>query len=400
MKSKRLGPGLLIAAAFIGPGTVTTACIAGGEFGLSLLWVIVIVTLATILLQEMAARLGVLTGQGLGENLRRQFSSPAVRWAIAALIAIAIGFGNAAYQTGNLIGAALGLEAMLPIGLTTWVLCIAAIASLLLASGSYRMIENGLIGLVALLGLTFLLAAVVSLWHRPIAWSDTLPNIPSGSLVTILALLGTTIVPYNLFLHASAAGHRWSKHRPRGEGIRLARRDTIISLSIGGMITAAILVTAATMQGSPPEKVADMAASLQGALGSSLAYGLFFAGLAAAGLTSAVTAPLAAAYAISGAMGWSTDEKQWSFRAIWITIMAFGTLLAVTLGHQPLQTLLVAQAANALVLPVIVAFLLMACNAKLLGQYRNATWLNVCGGVVLLVVTGLSLWKLYEAAAG
>ncbi len=399
MKSKRLGPGLLIAAAFIGPGTVTTACIAGAQFGLSLLWVVVAVTLAVVLLQEMAARLGVLTGQGLGENLRRQFSAGGIRWAIAALIAVAIGFGNAAYQTGNLIGAGLGLEALLPMGQTLWVLCIAGVASLLLASGSYRVIETGLIGLVAVLGLNFLLAAVVSVWHHPIAWSGTLPNIPSGSLVTILALLGTTIVPYNLFLHASAAGHRWSKHRPRGDGIRLARRDTIISLSIGGLITAAILITAATMQGGAPENVADMAASLQGTLGNSLSYGLFAIGLAAAGLTSAVTAPLAAAYAISGAMGWSTDEKQWSFRAIWIVIMVFGTTLAVTLGSQPLQTLLVAQAANAIVLPVIAAFLLMACNAKLLGQYRNARWLNVCGGLVLVAVTGLSLWKLYSLVA-
>jgi len=393
--TRRFGPGLLIAAAFIGPGTVTTACLAGGKYGLSLLWVVVLATLAVLLLQEMAARLGVLTGQGLGENLRRQFPQPAVQWTIAGLVTLAIGFGNAAFQTGNLVGAAWGLSALTSIELTPLVVTIAVLASLLLISGSYRVIENGLIGLVALLGLAFVLSAVFSLGSDTLKVSTAVPGIPVGSLSTVLALLGTTIVPYNLFLHASAASNRWAKHRPRGDGIRLAQRDTLISLSIGGLITAAILITAAaTMNGRAPSSVAEMASGLRDTLGGSFAHSLFAIGLAAAGLTSAVTAPLAAAYAISGVMGWSTDQKAWSFRAIWMVIMLTGAVLAITLGQHPVQTLVVAQAANALVLPVIAAFLLMACNAQLLGKYRNSRWLNGGGIAVLLTVLGLSLWKL------
>jgi manganese transport protein len=111
---RRFGPGLLVMAAFIGPGTVTTASKAGAEYGFALLWALLFSVFATLVLQEMAARLGLVTGKGLSEALREHFHNPLFRALAIALVLLAIGFGNAAYESGNITGASLGLAAITP----------------------------------------------------------------------------------------------------------------------------------------------------------------------------------------------------------------------------------------------------------------------------------------------
>lgn len=135
---RSMGPGLLVAAAFIGPGTVTTASVAGASTGFALLWALVFSIFATIVLQEMAARLGIVSRQGLGEALRGAFENPAGRWAMVALVFVAIGFGTAAFQTGNVSGAALGLEAVTGLSARIWAVIVGVAAVALLATGLYR----------------------------------------------------------------------------------------------------------------------------------------------------------------------------------------------------------------------------------------------------------------------
>ncbi len=130
--STRFGPGLLVTAAFIGPGTITTATVAGAGFGLALLWVLLFSVIATIVLQEMAARLGIVSRQGLGEALRGAFPAPVLRGAVVALVVAAIAFGNAAFQTGNITGAAIGLEVLTGISRPVWAATVGAAAIALL----------------------------------------------------------------------------------------------------------------------------------------------------------------------------------------------------------------------------------------------------------------------------
>lgn len=113
MRDIRLGPGVVVAAAFIGPGTVTTATVAGARYGYSLIWALAFSVCAALVLQEMAARLGVVGRLGIGEAVRRRFTAPAARVLSGVLIIGAILVGNAAYETGNLLGGALGLEELL-----------------------------------------------------------------------------------------------------------------------------------------------------------------------------------------------------------------------------------------------------------------------------------------------
>jgi Mn2+/Fe2+ NRAMP family transporter len=156
---------------------------------------------------------------------------------------------------------------------------------------------------------------------------------------------------------------------------------------------AILVAAAAALPGQTLGSAGDAAVALESVLGGWGAKVAFSIGLAAAGLTSAITAPLAAAYAVSGVCGWPTDPKAWSFRALWGGVLLAGLLAAIIFGASPTQTIVIAQAANALVLPVIAIILLMACNAKLLGKYANTTLHNSAAVAVILVVLLLSISK-------
>lgn len=396
---RRLGPGLLVTAAFIGPGTVTTASVAGADFGFALVWALVFSIVAAIVLQEMSARLGIVTRQGLGEALRTTFHSRAVTVIVIALVISAIAFGNAAFQTGNLIGAGLGLEALAGGSFQVWAVALGAVAFLLLFSGTYRWIERAVIGLVAVMSVVFIVTAVVVRPDLSELLGGLVPRVPSGATVAVVALIGTTVVPYNLFLHASLVREKWTEHTPVTTALREARSDTYLSIGLGGLITLAIVTTAATVvfaRGASIEDTADMAAQMEPLLGPA-ADAFFAIGLCAAGLTSAITAPLAAAYAASGALGWKPDLTSMRFRAVWAIVLAFGTVLAA-IGEDPVAAIVFAQAANGLLLPLIAVFLLVVANrGDLLGEHRNRAGRNAIGVTVVLVAAGLGLFNVLSA---
>jgi len=384
-----VGPGWIVTAAFIGPGTVTTATLAGADFGLALLWALSFSTLATIALQEMAARLGIVTGQGLGEAIRRRFAGPA-RAAAVALVIAAIGVGNAAYQTGNLLGAGLGLEGLAGGSVRLWALVVAAAAGALLWTGSYRVLEGALAVMVGVMCLVFVAtAAAVGPDLGELLRGAFVPRLPSGSTLVALGLVGTTVVPYNLFLHAAAVREKWS-----GEGaLPAARLDLGVSIAVGGIVSMAIVATAAGTIGGGGRDVAsaaDMARQLEPTLGS-WARGFFAVGLFAAGMTSAITAPLAAAWATAGALGWPRELGAPRVRAVWLAVLGAGAAFAAT-GVRPVPAILLAQVANGILLPAVAAFLLLAVNdRRAMGARANGPWANAVGGLVLLVALLLGL---------
>lgn len=390
---RQFGPGILVTAAFIGPGTVATASIAGAQYGFALLWALLFSVLATMALQEMAARLGLVTRQGLSEALRTAFTGHWAGRLGVALVVAAIGFGNAAYEAGNITGAAIGLESILSIPVAAWAALVGLLAGTLLASGVYALIEKLLVALVLLMSLVFLATLIqVSPDLGAMLRGALIPTIPPGALLTVIALVGTTVVPYNLFLHASAVQEKWPAGSP--PPLREARLDTGLSIGLGGLITLAVMSTsAAAFFGSGSEiSAANMARQLEPLLGSSARY-FFAAGLFAAGLSSAVTAPLAAAYAVCGVLGWSRDLRSARFRAIWVAVLLCGTLFAA-IGTRPLAAILFAQAANGFLLPICAIFLLVVVNRRQqLGEYVNGPLANLAGAVVVLVTLGLGALK-------
>ena len=396
--ASKFGPGILVTAAFIGPGTITTASIAGANYGFALLWALLFSVLATIILQEMTARLGLVSRRGLAESLRRTFSGTWLGTAAMMLVVVAIGLGNAAYEAGNIAGASLGLQEISGLQGGFWALLVGGLAAALLARGDYRLIERALVIMVLLMSVVFLLTlAMVEVPLSELFQGLLVPSIPSGSLLTIIALIGTTVVPYNLFLHASAVQEKWGSELKTELALHQSRWDTGLSIGLGGVITLAVMGTsAAAFHGASAQfSAVTMASQLEPLLGASARY-FFAAGLFAAGISSAVTAPLAAAYAVCGALGWSRDLHSTRFRLVWASVLATGTVFAAV-GTKPLLAILFAQAANGFLLPICAIFLLIVMNSeKILGTYRNTRFSNILGAAVVLVTVALGALKILK----
>ncbi len=399
MPRLRFGPATLVAAAFIGPGTVVTASMAGAVYGYALLWALLFAIVATLILQEMAARIGVVTQQGLGENLREVVQRPLLKHAFVALVVAAVVIGNSAYQGGNLTGASLGAMALWAdapwatalqqrLGINPWAMVLGGLAIVVLWQGQYRRIERVLITLVALMSLAFLTTFFLTRPDLPALFRGLLvPGVPPGGALTMMALIGTTVVPYALFLHAASACERWPRQRYAIEpALQEARSDLYTSVPLGGIVTLAILSTAAAAYFSREASItgaADLAVSLEPVFGQAATW-LTATGLLAAGLSSAITAPLASAYALTGVLGLSPDMKGAAFRLTWLSIVLIGITVA-SLGIQPIALIVFAQVANGILLPLIAAFLLLAVNQQRMGAYRNSAARNVLGGLVLLM---------------
>ena len=392
---KNSGPGILVAAAFIGPGTVTLCTLAGVNFGFHLLWAMVLSIVATIVLQEMASRLGIISQKGLSEVIRAEIKHPIINKLILLLILSAIVVGNASYEAGNISGGILGLETItgeLRIALGNYSLNILSfvvgiIAFILLYIGNYKFLERVLVMLVVIMSISFLITAFLT---KP-AISDILkgaitPSFPEGSLLTILGLVGTTVVPYNLFLHASLVKEKWNNPND----LKAVRKDTIISIALGGLVSMAIIISASSIGLGEISSAADLAKSLAPLYGDFASYFLGI-GLFAAGITSAITAPLAAAYVARGCFGWESDLKSKQFRAVWFLILLLGVVFS-SLGLKPIEIIKFAQVANGILLPVVAGILLWIVNKKVvLGKYVNSKFQNILGFIILIVTIFLGL---------
>lgn len=386
---KIIGPGPLVAAAFIGPGTVTVCTLAGVQFGFTLLWAMVLSVIATIVLQEMTVRLGLVTKKGLSEVIRQELSTPLVRGFSIILILAAIVIGNAAYQGGNISGGVLGLETLFGassinmgrLQLNSYSLIIGVIAFVLLYTGNYKIIERFLVFLVILMSLAFLTTAILTKPNVSALFKGALiPKFPEGSTLLIIALIGTTVVPYNLFLHASLVKEKWKAV----SDLSYARKDTIIAIALGGIVSMSIIISAAAITSAEVSNAADLALALEPLFGGFAKY-VLATGLFSAGITSAITAPLAAAYVATGCLGWHSSLKSARFRAVWSIVLVLGVLLSSS-GLKPIQIIKFAQVANGILLPVIVGFLLWVMNRNtLLGTYKNSKVNNIFGGLIFLI---------------
>lgn len=398
------GPGALVAAAFIGPGTVTTCTLAGLAHGSALLWALLFATIATIVLQDMAARLGARARLGLGEALWALSPDPLLRWTLGGLVFVALAIGNAAYEAGNLTGAALGLTALpglsrLP--LEAGVALLAGVAAVLLLQGTPRLLQLALTVLVMLMGLAFLIAGLI-VWPDPRSLlAGFVPRLPDGAALTAIALIGTTVVPYNLFLHAAAARAHWKTSAAAGA----ARRDSLIAVALGGLVSMVVLATAAGAASTGGAlATADGAAALARALEPVFGTGarvLLGFGLLGAGLTSALTAPMATAWALTELWP-AADETTRSRRFRWIALSVLGIGTGVSLlGLRPLTLIVVAQAANGLLLPILAGFLLLVMNQRrLLGTAVNGPLSNVAGALVVLMTLALGGRSVLGALGG
>jgi Mn2+/Fe2+ NRAMP family transporter len=378
----------VIAAAFIGPGTVTTAASAGSGYGLALLWALAFSTFACVVLQEAAGRLTLLSGRPLGEALASRFPSGVGRAGVLVLVLGAVVLGCAAYEAGNILGGVSG--ALMVTGLPRWTLTVAVglIAAGLLWFNAPRTVAQVLGLVVAVMGVAFLgMAAALAPPVAELLRGLLLPSLPAGAGVLALGLVGTTVVPYNLFLGSGLA---------RGQELGEFRFGLGVAVMLGGIISMGVLVVGTTV--TSPFTFDGLAASLADGIGS-WAPVLFAIGLFSAGLSSAITAPLAAAITAQTLFG-GADDPRWArhggaYRSVWLGVLLVGVILGLS-GVRPVPAIVLAQALNGVVLPGVACFLLLAVNDRELmggeginGALSNGAMAIVVGVALLLGTVGV-----------
>ena len=178
------------------------------------------------------------------------------------------------------------------------------------------------------------------------------PKFPEGSIFIIIGLIGTTVVPYNLFLHASLVKEKWNKV----SDLKFARNDTIIAIVLGGIVSMCIVISSASLDIESINNAADLAKGIEPLYGLNSKY-ILAIGLFSAGITSAITAPLAAAYVATGCLGWPMKMKSVKFRAVWMFILIIGVISSSS-GFKSIEIIKFAQVANGILLPVIAGLLI------------------------------------------
>lgn len=397
-----IGPGSLVAAAFIGPGTVTVCTLAGVNFGFELLWALLLSVIATVILQEMAARLGLIYRKGLANIISEKFKKPLSRYFSIGLVIMAIVLGNAAYEAGNISGGAMGAEliadvALVPLwgfSINVFSLLIGICASIFLFAGNYKLVERFMVALVILMSISFITAALMTKPFSNELFRGFKPTLSGENILTVVALIGTTVVPYNLFLHSSLVADRWRKP----EDLKWVRTDTVVSIVLGGIISMAIMVTAAASDAHEVSSAKDLALGLTPMFGIFAQY-MISIGLLAAGITSAMTAPLAAALVVCGCFGWSQEVKSMPMRLVMGGILLIGLILA-SLGIRPVELITFAQLANGILLPLVTGYILYLVNQpSILGKHRNRMFHNVLGfsiWIITLILGSRSIMKVLE----
>ncbi|MBF9298252.1 Nramp family divalent metal transporter [Mammaliicoccus sciuri] len=388
------GPGMIITASFVGPGTVTTMTQGGAGFGYSLLWAVVFSIIATIALQEMVARLALVTNEGLGEAIRDIFNHQLLKLITVWFSMIAVAVGCAAYISGDLLGTSLGAAYLLGIPENYIAPVIGIVILLIGLSGSYDLIEKVMTVLVLIMGVIFITTVIVI---QPdfgaVLKGAFIPSIPNGSLLTIIALIGTTVVPYNFFIHASSIHERFNGIKD----LKIVRIDTIVAIGLGGLISAAILITAGTLiHGKEVSSLVELSEPLKPILGD-FAPIFMSVGLFSAGLSSAIASPMGAAATISSCLRWEGGVKSKKYRLVFAIVIFIG-IITSSLGFEPLEVLLIAQALNGIILPLIAILIFVILNKKnMMGKFANGIVLNIIGLFVVLVVSFLGVYSLIDA---
>lgn len=377
-----IGPGVLIAAAFIGPGTVTLCTIAGASFGYSLIWAIILSTFSTIVLQEMSLRIGLVTRMNLAEVIRTSIKSKILNRFIILLIISSILIGNTAYEAGNITGASLGISAIINYESINYIpVFIGLIAFVILYQGDYKILEKSLVSLVIVMSISFFITAIMT---KPDITSLLKgifkPQVNSSNLIVVLGLIGTTVVPYNIFLHSSLVSEKWNSI----EKLKVARIESFISILLGGLVSLSIIITAASVSNQNVTGVIDLAKGLEPLYGK---FAIYFLGLGlfASGITSSITAPLAAAYVAKSCFGWNNSLKSKRFRLVWIFILITGVFVSM-IKINPIEIIKFAQFSNSLLLPIIAIILLWLINDKnIISSKFNYKYQNIFGFFIVII---------------
>jgi len=401
------GPGYLVAVGYMDPGNWATDLAGGSAFGYTLLCVILLSNLMAILLQGLAAKLGIVTGRDLAQACRDHYG-PTANFALWILCEIAI----AACDLAEVIGAAIALNLLFDIPLM-WGVVITAVDVMLvlyLQNKGFRLLEALVIALVATVGVCFLFEILLS---KPEIGGVLRGFIPSPEvlknptmLYIAIGILGATVMPHNLYLHSSIVQTRQYEQTPSGkkEAFKFAFIDSTVALSFALFINAAILiVAAATFHKTGRTEVAEIQDAyllLTPLLGAG-ASTVFALALLASGLNSTITGTLAGQIVMEGFL--NIRLRPWLRRLITRGIAIVPAVIVTYLYGESgtAQLLILSQVILSLQLSFAVFPLVMFTSDRAkMGEFANPMWVKILAYTVAFVIGSLNAWLLFQTFRG
>jgi NRAMP (natural resistance-associated macrophage protein)-like metal ion transporter len=388
-----LGPGIVTANVDNDAGGIYTYSVAGARFGYSLLWCLIPITVALVVVQEMVARMGVVTGKGLADLIREEYGFRTT-FVLMALLLLA--------DLGNTISEFAGLASGMSIfGISRFIAVPlgAVLVWVLVAKGNYRLVEK-----VFLLACFFYISYLISGFLAHPDWKQAMistvkpsMHFDSGYLYMIIGLVGTTIAPWMQFYLQSAVVEK---------GIKLknyihARWDVIVGCIITDVVAFFIIVAcAATIYVSNHRQIRDAgdAAIALAPLAGRAASTLFAFGLCNASLFSACILPLATAYYVCEGLGLESGinkrpHEAPTFYALYTGLIGLGALAVLVLKESmQVPIILLSQVANGIMLPFVLIFMLHLCNREdLMGEHKNSRTFNLIAWVTCVVMIVLTI---------
>ncbi|MGA2297141.1 MAG: Nramp family divalent metal transporter [FCB group bacterium] len=389
---KYIGPGLLVTVGFIDPGNWASNVAAGSYYGYHLLWMITLSTVMLIVLQHNAAHLGIATGLCLSEAatkyIKPSISKPVLGSAVLAGIATAF---------AEILGGAIALQMLFGIPLRIGSVIIILFVGWMLYSNSYRKIEKWIIGFVSLIGISFIveLAMVHINWGQAVT-SWVVPQMPHGSILIIMSVLGAVVMPHNLYLHSEIIQSRqWNlkdekiiKHQLKYEFY-----DTLISMIVGWGINSAMILLAAAVFFTNQIKVEELDQAqklLEPMVGNSASL-IFALALLFAGIASTVTAGLAGGSIFAGLFSEPYDIKDKHTR-LGVGIVLLFALVGIFFVSDPFQGLIISQMLLSVQLPFTIFIqIYLTSSKKVMGIYANDLRGSIMLWAIGLIVTGLNI---------
>lgn len=390
---KRTGPGLIIAAATIGPGSVTLACIAGSKYVMGLLWVLVIGAFVRAIYQSMMYRTSVA-----GDRPLMQVIYDFKPW-LGILTGVASFLGGFGFLIGNATGTGMGIQLFFPglsITITIIVGCILAIA-LVWAKDVYKALQNVMTGIVLLMILSFLLSLLLSgLPSFKDILAGLVPNFPDSSApVTAVGIFSTTVV-FNAVVFGTYLGRqkKWSKKDIKSGAIGID-----VALSVGAVVVISVLMMATAAVVLHPQGVVvtggpAMAKALEPVAGSFAKY-IFGLGFFGAAISSLIVTSMTGLALFIGGMGKEPEIEKPSFRLGSTLIIIAAGIIGLIFGNSPVQLVTIGNVASFVSLPVLGIAAILAANNQELKEFKNSKKQNIIAWVCYATIILLAVNSIY-----
>lgn len=394
---KYLGPGFIVTVGFIDPGNWAANIGAGSEFGYTLLWVVALSTIMLIFLQYNAAKLGIISGLCLAEASTKFFPK-IVSWLILGSAYVA----SISTAIAELLGGALALEMLFALPFKIGVVLIALLVTILIFTNQYRHIESWIIGFVSIIGFSFL----YELFIVKVDWVQTLTstltvNVPPNSILLIMSVLGAVVMPHNLFLHSEFIQSREydiADKRLLKEQLKYARTDTLISMFVGFLINASIVILAAStfhVAGIQVNELSQAQSLLNPILGKTAA-GVFAIALLFSGISSSVTAGMSGGIISSGAVSerYNANDRHTTVGVLGVIISA---MIIIFFIQDTFQGLILSQVVLSIQLPItIIALLTLTGSQKVMGEFVDTPWKKIILFIFAAIVILLNILLLFQ----